>query len=92
MWAGLGSAIHDDLRAEPVRKITIALDKSTPCHWYAQRHPLYAAEDFDTALGTRGLHTVRRKVEWVERESVLPPELFHRFVNDTFWRVPGVTF
>jgi sulfotransferase len=52
----------------------------------------YAAEDFDTALGTRGLHTVRRKVEWVERESVLPPELFHRFANDTFWRVPGVTF
>ncbi len=48
----------------------------------------YAAEDFDFALGTRGLHTVRRKVEWVERQSVLPPELFHRFLHDMFWRNP----
>jgi sulfotransferase len=48
----------------------------------------YAAEDFDFALGTRGLHTVRRKVEWIERRSVLPPELFRRFIHDMFWRVP----
>jgi sulfotransferase len=48
----------------------------------------YTADNFDLALGTRGLHTVRRKVEWIERDSVLPPELFHRFANDMFWRVP----
>ena len=48
----------------------------------------YTADSFDMALGTRGLHTVRRKVEWIERESVLPPELFHRFGNDMFWRIP----
>jgi sulfotransferase len=48
----------------------------------------YAADDFDFALGTRGLHTVRRKVEWIERQSILPPELFYRFANDAFWRVP----
>jgi sulfotransferase len=48
----------------------------------------YTADSFDMALGTRGLHTVRRKVEWIERESVLPPELFHRFANDMFWRIP----
>jgi sulfotransferase len=48
----------------------------------------YAADDFDFALGTRGLHTVRRKVEWVERQTVLPPELFYRFTNDAFWRAP----
>ncbi len=46
----------------------------------------YQADDFDLALGTRGLHTVRRRVEWVERRSVLPPELFDRFNNDMFWR------
>ncbi len=49
----------------------------------------YAADDFDLGIGTPGLHTVRRKVEWVERQSVLPPELFRRFVNDAFWRYPG---
>jgi sulfotransferase len=48
----------------------------------------YEADDFDLALGTPGLHTVRRKVEWVERPSVLPPELFNRFAEDAFWRRP----
>ena len=46
----------------------------------------YQADDFDEALGTRGLHTVRRRVEWVERQTVLPPELFARFAGDMFWR------
>jgi sulfotransferase len=48
----------------------------------------YQAEEFDLALGARGLHTVRRRVEWVERQSVLPPELFARFSGDMFWRAP----
>jgi len=48
----------------------------------------YQAEDFDIALGARGLHTVRRRVEWVERQSVLPPGLFERFSQDMFWRMP----
>lgn len=48
----------------------------------------YQAEDFDLALGTRGLHTVKRKVEWLERQSVLPPGLFERFSHDMFWRMP----
>jgi sulfotransferase len=49
----------------------------------------YEASEFDLALGTPNLHTVRRKVEWTERKTVLPPELFNRFVNDAFWAVPG---
>lgn len=48
----------------------------------------YTADEFDLALGTPRLHTVRRKVSLVERTSVLPPELFNRFANDAFWAVP----
>lgn len=48
----------------------------------------YEADAFDLALGTPNLHRVRRKVEWVERRTVLPPELFDRFANDAFWAVP----
>jgi sulfotransferase len=48
----------------------------------------YQADDFDLALGARGLHTVRRRVEWIERRTVLPPELFARFSADMFWRTP----
>ena len=44
------------------------------------------ADDFDRALGSRGLHTVRRRVEWTERRTVLPPPLFDRFVGDMFWQ------
>ncbi len=46
----------------------------------------YHANDFDLALGARGLHEVRKKVEWIERPTVLPPELFGGFANDMFWR------
>jgi sulfotransferase len=50
----------------------------------------YEADTFDLALGTRGLHTVHRKVEWIDRQTVLPPDLFGRFSGDMFWRVPTV--
>ncbi len=49
----------------------------------------YAADEFDLPLGTPGLHTVRRKVEFVERSTVLPPGLFQRFAGDAFWTEPG---
>lgn len=49
----------------------------------------YHADDFDLALGARGLHSVRRRVEWIERQTVLPPALFDRFSGDMFWRDPG---
>ncbi len=49
----------------------------------------YQAEDFDLALGARGLHTVRRRVEWLERRTVLPPALFDRFGGDMFWLDPA---
>lgn len=48
----------------------------------------YEAQDFDIALGTPNLHTVRPKVEWIERKTVLPPDLFSRFANDAFWNIP----
>ncbi len=48
----------------------------------------YSADDFDEALGSPGLHTVRRKVDFIDRPTVLPPELFQRFENDAFWMNP----
>jgi sulfotransferase len=48
----------------------------------------YAADQFDLPIGAPGLHTVRRRVEWVERQSILPPGLSERFAGDAFWRAP----
>ncbi len=44
----------------------------------------YAADAFDAGLGSPGLHWV----EWRPRATVLPPDLFERFANDSFWRKP----
>ncbi len=46
----------------------------------------YSAEDFDTNLNTPGLHTVKRKVAWSPRRTVLPPDVFERLSNLVFWR------
>jgi sulfotransferase len=50
----------------------------------------YEANEFDLALGTPNLHTVRRKVQWIDRATLLPPELFDRFTGDAFWAVPDL--
>ncbi len=51
-------------------------------------HVAYEARAFDDALGTPGLHEVQGRVEWRPRPTVLPPDLFERFVPDSFWRKP----
>jgi sulfotransferase len=46
----------------------------------------YEAEAFDLKLNTPGLHSVRRKVTWEPRETILPPELFNHLAGQAFWR------
>jgi sulfotransferase len=48
----------------------------------------YAEAEFDARLGMPGLHSVAPKVSYVERQPILPPDLFARFVNDAFWTDP----
>ena len=42
--------------------------------------------DYDEATGMPGLHTVRAKLERIERPPCLPPELFQKYETDLFWR------
>jgi sulfotransferase len=51
-------------------------------------HIDYDVTEFDERAGTPGLHTVGRSVKSEPRASLLPPDLFKRFVNDAFWRDP----
>ncbi|KAA0072142.1 sulfotransferase [Rhodanobacter sp. T12-5] len=48
----------------------------------------FQADEFDARVGMPGLHTVRPKVEPIERTSILPREIFARFVNESFWMDP----
>ncbi|MEM7311513.1 MAG: sulfotransferase [Planctomycetota bacterium] len=46
----------------------------------------YDAPNFDNQLGLDGLHRVHPKVEPRPRSTILPPDLFERYSNLSFWR------
>jgi sulfotransferase len=46
-------------------------------------------KDFDERNGTPGLHNVFPQIrKWKPRRTVLPPEVFQRYVGQTYWRKP----
>ncbi len=49
-------------------------------------HVQYSAGEFDQQLGAKGLHDVKKKVEFKSRQTVLPPELFAKYSEMAFWR------
>jgi sulfotransferase len=51
-------------------------------------HVDYDLTEFDERAGTPGLHTVGGTVKAEPRETLLPPDLFNRFIHDAFWRDP----
>ncbi|WP_041523729.1 sulfotransferase family protein [Gilvimarinus agarilyticus] len=46
----------------------------------------YEHNEFDKALGVSGLHSVRKKVEFKPRRSILPPDLFAKYQDMDFWQ------
>ena len=51
-------------------------------------HIEYNANEFDARVGMPGLHSVRPKVASIERQPILPREIFGRFANEAFWMDP----
>jgi len=48
----------------------------------------FQTEEFDARLGTPGLHEVRQEVRAIERQTILPPDLWERFERASIWRMP----
>jgi sulfotransferase len=46
----------------------------------------YDEPEFDRQLGAPGLHRVARKVAWMPRQTILPPDLFEKYQPLAFWR------
>jgi sulfotransferase len=46
----------------------------------------YEESEFDSKLGMKGLHTVRKQVEFKPRRTILPPDLFAKYQEMDFWR------
>jgi sulfotransferase len=72
--------------ASVMAKLYEALNESPFEHDFERVH--YEAPEFDGALGTPGLHTVRSKVEAKSRKTLLPPQVFKQFEKG-FWDLPN---
>jgi sulfotransferase len=46
---------------------------------------VYDAPAFDQALGVAGLHKVKPKVQLQPRRTILPPDLFEKYAQLSFW-------
>lgn len=83
---------YDTLTTEPARAMRAIYDFLGEPHFsHDFNHVDYDVTEFDERAGTPGLHTVRGQVKAEERETLLPPELFNRFIHDAFWRDPART-
>lgn len=48
-------------------------------------HVAYDEPNYDEAMGMPGLHKVREKVEPQKREPCIPPDIFAKYADATFW-------
>lgn len=101
-WAGLREAFYGehaksllvidyDLLAQAPEKIMQLLYQfiDEPYFQHDFETLEYDAPDFDLQLGAPGLHRVKPKVEFTERRTVLPPDLFDKYAKLTFWSDPS---
>jgi sulfotransferase len=43
-------------------------------------------DEFDADVNTVGLHKIRKGVCFIERETILPPDIWTKYSNLEFWR------
>lgn len=43
-------------------------------------------DEFDADVNTKGLHTTRKIVQWIDRSTIIPPDIQHKFSNMEVWR------
>ena len=46
----------------------------------------YTNDEFDNDIALANLHTTRKKVQYIERETILPKDLFEHFKGSAVWR------
>lgn len=77
---------YDLLTQAPEKVIGLLYDFIGEPHFAHDFEQLvYDAPDFDLQLGIPGMHRVRAKVEFTERRTIIPPDLFEKFSKMSFW-------
>lgn len=51
------------------------------------RNVIVDHSEYDKALNCEGLHTVGRQVEYKERESIIPHDLWNLYMSETIWKI-----
>ncbi|HVQ12915.1 MAG TPA: sulfotransferase [Vicinamibacterales bacterium] len=81
---------YERLASQPVEVLKTLYDFiGEPYFEHDTANVEYTADEFDHRLGTPGLHRVSGKVELVNRTTILPPDIFDRYKNTTFWADPN---
>jgi sulfotransferase len=84
---------YEDLCKNPesmIKKIYDFIDK--PYFEHDFDNVEYENEVFDRALNMKDLHTVRKRVTWQERPSILPKSVFEKYSGKEFWRTPKLDY
>ncbi|HET7332276.1 sulfotransferase [Dyella sp.] len=80
---------YDTLAKDPARALAAVYDFiGEPRYAHDFERVSFDDKGFDQRAGTPGLHHVRAHVAATARQTILPPDLFHRFESDPFWRDP----
>lgn len=102
-WAGLREAWfseharrlividYDSLANQPETTLQRLYDElGEPAFAHDFDHVSYDEPEYDAHLGMPGLHRVREKVEFKRRDSCIPPDLFAKYADASFWSRPDM--
>jgi sulfotransferase len=86
--AGAMLVIEYDMLAQAPERVLRLVYEFIGEPWFAHDFETvhYDAPLFDEALGISGLHRVRQRVALEPRRTVLPPDLFEKYTQLSFWR------
>lgn len=78
---------YDKLTREPestMKEIYRFLDEPWYSHDFDNVEDSY--DEYDAKTNIRGLHTIRRKVEYVQRRPIIPEDLWMNYTPSSFWK------
>jgi sulfotransferase len=80
---------YESLARDPARVLGRLYEElGEPAFAHDFQQVAYDEPEYDRQLGLPGLHTVRPRVEFHKRESCLPPDLFAKYADASFWTRP----
>lgn len=79
---------YDSLVKDPAQVLqTLYAELDEPAFPHDFDHLEYEEEAYDRHFGLPGLHTVKRKVEYAPRATVLPPDIYCKYADANFWEI-----